>query len=342
MGAAPLEGIAVRLIKILTLVFILIVAASDGYSQSEQAGQKTTVIIVVGAGGTEEYKAQFNQCADIWQQACKKANLKTIVIGLDETGVLEDRTEIKQTLKNEPNQTEAALWLVLTGHGTFDGRTAKFNLRGPDLSAEDLAEWLEPFKRPVAIINTASSSAPFLNRLSGENRVLITATRSGYELNFTRFGKYFADAITAPQADLDKDGQTSLLEAFLTASNKTAQFYLDAGRLATEHAMLDDNGDGLGTPADWFRGIRPMKKARDDTSLDGYRAHQFYLVQSEAENKTDPHIRAERDRLELEVIKLRDTKEAFSEDEYYYRLEKLLLQIARIYEQIDETGNNSM
>ena len=401
MGAAPLEGIAVRLIKIepipkllstaigckvrgsalsakrildvlqyvsepfsppalttnfsldlatkqvlgwilLTLVFILNLAVSDAYSQSGQAGQKSTVIIVVGGGGTKEYKAQFTQSADIWQQACTKGNTKSIVIGLDETSVSEDRTAIEQILKNEPNQTKIVLWLVLIGHGTFDGRTAKFNLRGPDLSAEDLAEWLKPFQRPVAVINTASSSAPFLSKLSGENRILITATKSGYELNYTRFGQYFAEAIADPQADLDKDGQTSLLEAFLTASNKVVQFYLAAGQLVTEHALLDDNGDGLGTPADWFRGIRPVKKARDDTSLDGYRAHQLYLVQSEAENKTPPHIRAERDRLELEVIKLRDTKETFSEDEYYSRLEKLLYQIAQIYEQIDETDKKSM
>jgi len=341
MGATPLEGIAVRLIKLLTLVFILNAAVSDANSQSEQAGQKSTVIIVVGAGGTEEYKAQFTQCAGIWQETCSKGNVKSIVIGLDEIGASDDRTAIERILKAEPNEIDTVLWLVLIGHGTFDGRTAKFNLRGPDLPAEDLAEWLKPFQRPIAVINTASSSAPFLSELSGENRVLITATKSGFELNYTRFGQYFADAIADPQADLDKDGQTSLLEAFLTASNRVTQFYSAAGRLATEHALLDDNGDGLGTPADWFRGIRPVKKAGDNASLDGYRAHQFYLVQSEAENKTPPHIRAKRDTLELEVIKLRDTKETLSEDEYYSRLEKLLYQIAQIYKQIDETDNNS-
>jgi hypothetical protein len=33
-----------------------------------------------------------------------------------------------------------------------------------------------------------------------------------------------------------------------------AEFYEADGRLATEHALLDDNGDSLGTPADFFRG----------------------------------------------------------------------------------------
>jgi hypothetical protein len=190
------------------------------------------------------------------------------------------------------------------------------------------------------IINTASSSAPFLNKLSAEGRVVITATKSGYEQNVTRFGHYLAEAIAQPDADLDKDGQTSLLESFLAASKRTNEFYFAAGRLVTEHALLDDNGDGLGTRADWFRGVRPVQKAEGGATLDGYRAHQFHLVHSEAESKMPSELRIERDRLELEVIKLRDTKESFSEDEYYAKLEKLLCEIAKIYEQADKTDDN--
>jgi len=340
MDITALEGNAMRLITILiTGILIYSPAISSTCGQANQAGQKPTVIIVVGAAGTEEYGVQFTQCANLWQEAAYKGNVESVVIGLDE-GDCDDRTILQQTLQNEPNETDMALWLVLIGHGTFDSRTAKFNLRGLDFSSEDLAEWLKPLHRPIVIINTTSSSAPFLNKLSANTRVVITATKSGYELNYTRFGQYLADAIIEPQADLDKDGQTSLLEAFLTASHRVDEFYSAAGRLATEHALLDDNGDGFGTPADWFRGIRPVQKARDNTTLDGYRAHQFYLVRSEAENKMPPQLRAKRDQLELEVIKLRDTKESFSEEEYFTKLEKLLYEIAQIYEQIEKTEKN--
>ena len=88
---------------------------------------------------------------------------------------------------------------------------------GADLSDVELAEWLAPVKRPVVVINCASASGPFLNRLSGNDRVVVTATKSGHETNFARFGQYLAEAIADPHADLDKDGQVSLLEAFLTA-----------------------------------------------------------------------------------------------------------------------------
>jgi hypothetical protein len=341
MGSTPLEGNAVKAITTL-LVGVLVFSAparlAHGTDQEDQ--QQPAVIVVVGAAGNSEYAAEFAKWAGLWEKACSKGDAEFAAIGLDEVEASDDRVRLQEALVGESKQTTAALWLVLIGHGTFDGRTAKFNLRGPDVSADDLAEWLKPMLRPVAVIDTASSSAPFLSKLSARGRVVITATKSGFEQNYARFGQYLADAIAEPQADLDKDGQTSLLEAFLIASGRVDEFYSASGRLATEHALLDDNADGLGTRADWFRGIRPVRKARDNASLDGYRAHQFHLVRSETEKRMPPSLRAQRDRLELEVMKLRDTKDNLSEDEYFSKLEALLYGITQIYEQTDETDNN--
>ena len=325
-----------------SLIGLLIfnVGAHPAPDPDGQSTEKPTIVVVVGAAGNSEYGAQFAGSADLWQKVCSKAGATFISIGLDDVGDPNDRTTLQDVLARESQQSTVALWLVLIGHGTFDGRTAKFNLRGPDVSAGDLAKWLKISLRPLVIINTASSSAPFMNKLSATGRVVITATKSGYEQNVTRFGKYLAETIAEPDADLDKDGQTSLLESFLAASNRTSEFYAAAGRLVTEHALLDDNGDGLGTRADWFRGVRPVQKAEGGASLDGYRAHQFHLIRSEAENRMPSQLRAERDRLELEVIKLRDAKESLAEDEYYARLEKLLYEIAKIYEQTDGAGES--
>ncbi len=163
-------------------------------------------------------------------------------------------------------------------------------------------------------------------------RVVITATRSGYEQNYARFGQYLSEAIADPNADLDKDGQTSLLEAFLMAARGVAEFYESEGRLATEHPLIDDNGDGLGTPADWFLGVRAVKKAKDNASLDGLRAHQFHLLRSESEQKLPTEKRLRRDELERDIAALRDQKSDLGEEEYYRQLETLLLEIARIYQ----------
>jgi len=299
------------------------------------------VLVVVGAPGTPEYATQFTAWAKLWEQACIQSRALFTAVGLDESGASSDHERIHEILAGQSGEATAALWLVLIGHGTFDGRTPKFNLRGPDLAAKDLAEWLKPVRRPVAVIDATSSSAPFLKELSSPGRIIITATKSGFEQNYARFGQYFAEAIVDPRADLDKDGQTSLLEAFLSASHAVAQFYAAAGRLATEHALLDDNGDGLGTPAEWFRGIRPVQKAQDGASLDGYRAHQLHLLHSAREAAMPAEIRAQRDRLELQVMELRDTRAKLSDDEYFSKLEPLLREIAQIYEQLDKSGSPS-
>ena len=290
------------------------------------------VLLVVGAAGEAEYATNFARWAGLWEKASRDGGARFLSIGQTGTNAMTDLEQLRRALSNEAAESAAELWLVLIGHGTFDGKEAKFNLRGPDLSAVDLAEWLKPFRRPVAVINCASASSPFINKLSATNRVIIAATRSGYEQNYARFGEYISSAVADPQADLDKDGQTSLLEAFLMASRRVAEFYNTEGRLATEHALLDDNGDGLGTPADWFRGIRAMKKAKEGASADGLRAHQFHLVRSEQEQMLSSGLRARRDELELAIARLRDAKGQIKEDDYYQQLEKLVVELARLYE----------
>lgn len=322
----------------MTLLALLTGAAATEPENALSPGSQT-VIVVVGAAGAPEYAPQFARWANLWKQACAKGDAEFIGIGLDPNGGTSDRARLQEILAKQPQQTAAPLWLVLIGHGTFDGQVARFNLRGPDVSANDLAEWLKPMDRPLAVINTASASGPFMKELSAPGRIVVTATKSGFEHNYARFGQYLAEAIAQPQADLDKDGQTSLLEAYLTASHAVAAFYTAAGRLATEHALLDDNSDALGTPADWFRGIRPVRKASDDASLDGYRAHQFHLVPSPTEAAMPPELRAKRDQLELQIIELRDARSQYSQADYFSKLEPLVREIAAIYEQVRPSGN---
>jgi hypothetical protein len=322
------------------LAFVCLLAlCSRGISPAQpSSAERPTVVIVVGAPGEEEYARNFSQWAEMLKTAAGKAGAKEIVIGLETNTPAADRERLQQTLANEPKDGSAELWLVFFGHGTFDGKEAKFNLRSNDVAATELAAWLQPFRRPLAVINTASASAPFLAKLSATNRVVVTATRSGSEVNYARFGQYFSEAIADPEADLDKDGQTSLLEAFLMGSRRVREFYDFEGRLATEHALLDDNGDGRATPPDWFRGVRAVKSAKDGAPMDGLRAHQFHLVRSEAERQLSPEVRARRDAIELSVSKLRDQKRLLPEDVYYEKLEALLLDMARLYEQSGKPG----
>mgnify|MGYP001599631227 CR=1 FL=1 len=293
---------------------------------------RATLIVVAGAPGEEEFATVFDHEMKTWAEVGLEERAKSLAIGGDTSGAVNDHDRIKQALEAEPKEGAGELWLVLVGHGTFDGKEAKFNLRGPDVSASELAQWLQPFKRPIAVVDSSSASAPFLGKLAGPNRVVVSSTRSGFEQNYARFGKYFAEAIADPKSDLDKDGQVSLLEAFLSASRRTTEFYKTEGRLATEHALIDDNGDGLGTPAEWFRGLRATKQAKDGATLDGVRARQFQLVRSASEQQLSPVARAQRDALELEIAKLRDAKAKLPEEEYFRQLEAKLLELAAVYD----------
>jgi hypothetical protein len=300
------------------------------------AAERPKVLVVVGAEGTEDFGKQFRQWHDRWQQAASSGEAAFTSIGVEPERDASDRELLEQALSKSSGKSSEALWIVLIGHGTFDGKTARFNLRGPDVSASELAEWLAPVERPLAVINCTSASAPFLQALSGENRVIVTATKSGQEHNFARFGQYMAAAMTDASADLDKDEQTSLLEAFILAAAGVAEFYSSQTRLATEHPLIDDNGDKLGTPADWFRGLRATKSAKDGAALDGLRASQFHLVRSKRERQLPTAARQERDTLEQQLASLRGQKAELPEDDYYRQIEPILLALARLYEQNDE------
>ena len=290
-----------------------------------------TVIIVTGAPGDADFAEGFVKQAAAWKDAAEKGGARVIEIG---TGIeSKDKTDIdalRETLAAERPDGQDALWVVLNGHGTWDGKTVRFNLRGPDVSGEDLASWLKPVKRPAVIINTASSSAPFIAKLTAHGRIVITATRNGSEQNFTRFGGYFSASLVDAAADLDTDGAVSLLEAFLAASRRTAEFYKAEGRLATEHALIEDNGDALGTPADWFKGLRAAKKADKNAATDGAAARYFYLVPPAAEKAWPAELLVQREKLEARLEALREEKAAMKEDDYYARLEPLLLELARL------------
>lgn len=314
-----------RALAILILATFFLASAARG-----QTNEARSLVLVIGASGEPEYAERFSAWAGLWKEAATKGGLETTVIGEANDKSEEDRGRLLNVLTNEVAKPLGDLWLVFIGHGTFDGHSAKFNLRGPDLSAADLAAALKPCRRPLAVIQCASSSGPFLKELSGPGRVIITATRSGYEVNATRFGGYLARAIADPAADLDKDGQTSLLEAYLAAARQVEQFYKEQGRLMTEHALLDDNGDGFGTPAEWFRAVRAVKSAAEGKPVDGVRAHQMFLVPGEGERRLSPEVRARRDELEQKLAALRSRKTKMNEDEYYRVLEGILLETARL------------
>ena len=310
----------------MSLVFIMTLSVASAF-----ADERPAVLVVVGAPGSPEYASKFSKWADNWKSASEKGFAAYRAIGLEPESAVTDRDRLRTALAENSAPGSEPLWLVLIGHGTFDSREAKFNLRGPDVTDVELAEWLKPVKRPVAVLDCTSASGPFLNRLSAENRVVVVATRSGDEQNYARFGEFFSSAISDPTADLDKDGQVSLLEAYLTASSRVAEFYKSKAQLATEHPLLDDNGDKMGTPPDWFLGLRVTKRVKQGASADGTRARQFHLIPSDRERAMPIEAKRRRDLIEQKLAALREQKSKRPEAEYYAELDTLMVELATIY-----------
>ncbi len=312
----------------MTLLIIVLLSLATALS-AQLPPRDAQVLLVLGAPGTDEYAPLFQAQVNTWKQACEKASIPLHIIGQDTPAkdTPSDLAQLTTALQQARAKPAGQLWLVLIGHGTFDGREAKFNLRGPDLSARQLAEEFKPLTQELILIHTASASAGFLPSLIGKNRVLISATKGPDEVFYTRFGEHFAPAIAGlPAADLDQDRQVSLLEAFLYASHQTAEFYEKEARLATEHALLEDNADGQGTRAEAFVGAQAQ-----NPQSDGARAAQIALVLTEEEQKLTDAQRQKRDTLERALEDLKRQREKIGEERYYADLEKILRDLAEVY-----------
>jgi len=304
---------------------------------------RSQLLLIVGAAGKDEYAAAFALWADRWQQAAEQAGAQVTVIGRSDSAANADSTPDRDAVlaavaRSAAAKSTAPLWLVFIGHGTFDQRDARLNLQGPDLSAEELAAACRPLQRPLAAVICGSCSAPFLNALSGPDRFVITATKDGNQLQYSRFGDYMSAAIAGLEGDIDRDGQTSLLEAWLFAARRTAEFYKTEGRLATEHSLLDDNGDQQGVRAEIFNGLKPSAQVKADKPIDGRRAAELCLVLSPQERLLTAAQRQERDQLESELNQLKLQKAQLSETDYLQQLETILLKLARLYQSAEQAA----
>lgn len=228
---------------------------------------------------------------------------------------------------------EDDLYVYLIGHGSHLKDESKFQIDGPDLTATALEAMLAelPARRTIVIDGT-SASAGFINTLSGPNRIICAATKSASEVNATEFMRFFIEGLEDGSADRDRDERISVLEACEQAAALTASWYASETLIATEHAILDDNGDGLGTrlPIDPILNEAPPGTVPlDAAQIDGAFAEQVYLKDySFPENAPKELIAAYLGALD-DVKSLRTRKGELAESDYYAQLEALLVKAAR-------------
>lgn len=314
-------------------------AATDAETQKALNESADALIVVVGAGGKSEYQIEFDEWADQWQQLAKRQRwpLQLIRKDADQKETPKERLQFAiQSFAERPR-----LWVILIGHGTYASGKAKFNLPGPDITSKELSGWLDESQGQVIAINCSSSSSPFVSDIATANRIVVTATRSGNEVNFSRFGRFMSKAVNDLSIDIDHDKEVSLLEAFLAATAQTERFYKEDARLTTEHALLDDNGDKAGITADFYRGVRPVKKAKDNTPIDGSVAARVIVMTSEDSPTFSEEMNQKRLSIESQIDQLRLRRQRMIESEYLDELEKLMLQMAEVYQTVESNSGNN-
>lgn len=314
------------------LACLLVQAWTTSILLAQEAPRDRRMCVVLGAAGESQYGEAFRTWGSRWQQAASDFDF-TMIDGTDDaqTGdTLAHRDAIMQWISRaDPSVREH--WLIFIGHGTHDAKTTRFNLKGPDISAIDLGKSLNGKPGKWVLIFCSSASAPFLSAVSGADRVVITATKSGSEENYSRFGDFLSQSLSDDQADMDHDRTVSVLELFLAASRRVEKYYAEQSLLATEQSLLDDNGDGRGTPAVFYRGVRAVKAPAEGASLDGEAARRIVL------SRNGPSLsRENEDRIaaiESAIEALRSKKTDMDIDSYYDELEKLLVQLAGYLQQ---------
>ena len=274
----------------------------------------TQVVVVSGLGGEPQFDERFTD----WSQRVALASATAtgdpaLVYRL--SGNEAKREAIEQRLKQVGEQLKGGdqFVMVLLGHGSFDGTEYRLNIPGPDITGTQILALLDRIPPAVAqlVVVATSTSGAVAERWSKPHRIVITATRSGGERNATRFGGYWAEALTSDEADRDKDGSLTAQEAYDFAVRKVGDAYKTDAAVATEHAKL------VGKEPSRFVVARlgPAAMFASDAQLVAMRQQQ--------------------EGIERRLAEVRALKGQLSQDQYYDRLEPVLVELARLGQRVD-------
>lgn len=301
-------------------------------------------VIICGSGGTPEYSQKFIN----WGERLYRVLVDEFDHDPEKTILLSERpteedaawaradkehiAEVFATIAKEATEQDI-LFVYLIGHGSFMRQTTSLNIPGPDVSAENFKTYFEPIAaRPIAVVNSASSSAGFINMLSGPDRIICSATKSVEEVNATEFMEFFLQGLEDGSADQNHDERISLLEACQQAAALTDAWYLAEGLIATEHALIDDNGDERGTRLPVVEQGETLAAA--DQEIDGREAANLYIKNFTFPDSVPNELVAEYLDVLREVELLRADKDTFEATEYATKLEELLLTAAEKHREI--------
>jgi hypothetical protein len=298
---------------VLATVLVVSAAASWGLGKSPGTLEEGPVCLVLsGLAGVPEYEENFESWSTDLEEICRES-LGAKTYRLDGTELRKPEI-VKAFEEAHRRQGTSEAWVFLVGHGTYDGRDYRFNIKGPDLTGAELGELLDGFgDRPVYAVLATGSSGALLEPLSGPRRVIVSATKSATERQPPLFLSFFIEGARSAEADLNKDRRVSLKEIFEFSELGVQRWYEEKGRLQTEHPILREP-EGTRVAASMAYLSAPPEQA--------YRT-------LEARELAPQRTRLER---EIEDLKLRKTE--MSSADYYAELERLLVGLAELNQKI--------
>ena len=310
----------------LVVLHALLILCASG---TIHAGERYA-LVVTGASGGPQYAERYDEWrssfAQLLQGKLGYPEDHVMLLGEEEFAGTQKATRENvrsaiADIRKRATKDDVVL-VVLVGHGSgADSGEGKFNLVGPDLSAREWADLLRPIPSRLVFLNAASGSYPFIQELSAKNHIVITANDSAAQTYETVLPQFLIPAFSDESADLDKNGKVSVWEAFTFASARVKSWFDQRSQLATEHPMLDDDGDGTG-------------RLIDDQSADGMLARVTYLQSDQPITDTgDPERTAllrRKVELNTQLEELRARKDTLLPEDYENALEKILLELARI------------
>ena len=309
----------------MNLMRTLIVAPALLMLMSLTPAQAANVTVVIsGLGGNDEYTEKFDEYATAIADEAKRIALTQTDVMLLRGGAAKKEivTALFDAIATRTDVNSFTAYFI--GHGSYDGRSYKFNIPGPDITDTELLALLNKIRAKQQLVVAATSASGALldvidtgNQTTGQ-RVLITATKNGREKTAVLFPEYMVEAITTPAADTNKNESISAMEIFNYANSSVEGFYETEKLLAPEHARLQ------GENAESFEVAR-------------------YGNLLAAQDKVPEELLTMRETLASQVNTLRSRKEDINEDEYFDTLQDLMLKLADVQSQIDsasgENGN---
>lgn len=273
----------------------------------------THALIVAGLGGEQQYEQRFRNQAKALAEATEKlAGDKSRVTVL--LGERAQRDNVRKELRALAARTKRddQVLIVLIGHGSYDGEEYRFNLPGPDITGSELAALFDQLPaRDQLIVNSTSASGAAIDRWKRDNRIVISATKSGGERTATRFAQYWLEAVTTKAADTNRDDVVTAAEAFEFANRRVADSFKADAALATEHARIEG------------RGAERIAVARFGNAV---------LATSDSILSA---LYTERAGIERDLEALKQRKFSLETDAYYDELESVLARLATLQQKID-------